>query len=144
MALATVTFGVVAVAAGHAARAHVTAPFALSMLRKGVGLPIGQALRSIVEPGAAAALMGATVVAARLYVLEDLSPFPRLAICVVLGVVVYASVLLTVARRYTAETMLELTPHLPAPARRAIEKFVPEIRRATNRPNTPPGPGSNG
>jgi PST family polysaccharide transporter len=143
-ALVTVSFGVVAVAAGQVARAHVTAPFALSMLQRGIGLPIGRTIRSVVEPGIAAALMAATVVAARLYALEDLSPLPRLAICVVLGAVVYASLLLTVARRYTAETMLELTPHLPAPARRVVERFVPEIRHAAHEPDAPPGPGENG
>jgi len=127
-ALATVSFGVVAVAAGETARAHITAPFALSVLQRGVGLPIAQSLRSIIEPGIAAGLMAATVVAARLYVLEDLSPLPRLAICVVLGAVVYACLLLTVARQYTAEIILELTPHLSAGARRVAEGIVSKIR----------------
>jgi O-antigen/teichoic acid export membrane protein len=137
VALATVNFGAVAVAAGQSARAHVTAPLALSMLRRGVGLPIGQSLRSIVEPAIAAALMGATVVVARLYVLEDLSPLPRLAICVVLGAVGYACLLLTVARRHTAEAMLELAPHLPAGIRRVMEGFVSKIRGATDGADVP-------
>lgn len=137
-ALATVSFGVVAVAAGQSARAHVTAPFALAMLRRGVGLPIHRSLRSIVEPGIAAALMGATVVATRLYILDDLSPFLRLIICVPLGVVVYACLLLTVARRYTADTMLELAPHLPAAARRMVERFVSRIRGAKAKSDVPP------
>jgi PST family polysaccharide transporter len=137
-ALATVSFGVLAVAAGQAARAHVTAPFALGMLQRGVGLPIAQSLRSIVEPGIAAALMCATVVALRLYVLDDLSPFPRLAVCVVLGAVVYACLLLTVARRYTAETMLELAPLLPPAGRRAVEGFVSKIRSKERGANVPP------
>jgi PST family polysaccharide transporter len=127
-ALATVSFGVVAVAAGQSVRAHVTAPFALGMLQKGVGLPIGKSLRSIVEPGIAAALMGATVVAARLYALEHLSPILRLSICVILGAVVYACLLLTVARRCTVETMLELTPHLPDAIRRPAERLIWRIQ----------------
>jgi O-antigen/teichoic acid export membrane protein len=140
-ALATVSFGVMAVAAGQAARAHVTTPFALSVLRRGVGLPIGQSLRSIVEPGVAAGLMAVTVVAARLYVLDDLSPFPRLAICVVLGAIVYACLLLTVARRYTAETMLELTPQLPTGARRVVEGFLAKILGTAGGSGPPSSPG---
>jgi PST family polysaccharide transporter len=127
-ALAMVSFGVVAVAAGQAARAHITAPVALGMLRKGIGLPIGRSIRGIIEPAIAAGLMGATVMAARLYVLDDLSPFSRLGISVVLGAVVYVCLLLTVARRYTAETMLELTPHLPGSIRRVAEKLVARLR----------------
>jgi hypothetical protein len=73
--------------------------------------------------------MAATVVAARLYVLDGLSPLSRLAICVILGAVVYVCLLITVARRYTAETMLELTPHLPPSIRRFAENFVSGLRR---------------
>lgn len=130
-ALATVGFGVVAVAAGQSVRAHVTAPIALSMLQKGVGLPIGQSLRSIVEPGVAATLMGAIVVIMRLYALDDLSPVLRLTICVILGAIVYACLLLTLARRYTAETVLELTPHLPDAVRRPAERLLSRVRGCT-------------
>jgi PST family polysaccharide transporter len=137
-ALATVSFGVLAVAAGQAARAHVTAPFALSMLRRGVGLSIGESLRSIVEPGIAAALMCATVMVARLYALDDLSPLPRLIVCIILGAVVYACLLLTIARSYTAETMLELAPLLPPAGRRMTERLIPKIRGG------PGGTGSSG
>jgi len=133
-AFATVGFGAVAVAAGQSARAHITAPFALSMLQRGVGLPIMRSLRAIVEPGVAAGLMAALVVAARWYVLQDLSPLSRMVISVFLGALVYTSLLLTVARGYTAEVMLELAPHLPGVARRAVEGLVLRIRRAAHGP----------
>jgi PST family polysaccharide transporter len=127
-AVVTVSFGIVAVAAGQAVRAHITAPFALSILRRGVGIPIRQSLRAIVEPAIAAGLMAATIVVARLYAFEDLSPFPRLLICVVLAAIVYACLLLAVAREYTIETLLELTPHLPKTSRRLVEGFISRIR----------------
>lgn len=137
-ALATVSFGVTAVAAGHTARAHITAPFALSMLRRGVGLQVGPLLRSIAEPALAAALMAVAVAAMRLYVLHDHAPLPRLAVCVVLGVLVYGVLLLTVARRYTAETMLELLPHLPAPTRGVASRIVARALGAAARHDDPP------
>jgi PST family polysaccharide transporter len=139
-ALATVSFGVVAVAAGQAARAHVTAPFALGMLRKGVGLPIGRSLRSIVEPAIAAGLMAAIVVAARLFVFENLSPFPRLMICVGIGAIAYFILLLTVARRYAAETVLELTPHLPPGVRHTVERLISKIPGSKGGADVPPSP----
>jgi len=127
VALATVNFGVVAVAAGRAARSYLTAPFMLNMLRKGIGLPVGQSLRSIWEPAVAAALMSAVVALVRLYVLNDLSPIVRLPICMTLGAAIYVVFLLTIARRYTAETMLELTPHLPPAIRSLAQRFIPKI-----------------
>jgi PST family polysaccharide transporter len=128
-ALATVSFGVVAVAAGQTARAHVSAPFALHMLRKGLGLTILRSLRSIMEPAAASALMAAVVVATRLSILEDVSPVVRLVICVILGAALYAGLLLAFARPYVVEIMLELLPTLPPAARRVAEKVIPRIRR---------------
>lgn len=139
-ALATVSFGVVAVAAGQTARAHVSAPVALHMLRKGVGLTILRSLRSIMEPAATSALMAAAVVAARLSVLEDLSPVIRLVISVILGAAVYAGLLLVFARPYLVEIMLELMPILPAAARRVAEKIILWIRRTENGPDAPPPP----
>lgn len=125
--LVAVPFGIVAVAIARAVRAHATAPYMLSALRKGVGLPIGQALRSVWEPWTAAAAMCAAVMLARLYVFDDIVPFARLLICVALGGVVYLVLLLTIARRYTAETMLELMPHLPAGARTIARRIVPML-----------------
>jgi O-antigen/teichoic acid export membrane protein len=123
-ALVTVSFGVVAVAVGQTARAHVTAPIALHMLRKGVGLPVFGALRSIVEPGVASLLMAAVVALVRLHVLEDLSPLARLAICVILGATVYAGLLLAIFRAYVVEVMLEIIPTLPPAVRRVAETAV--------------------
>jgi hypothetical protein len=96
------------------------------MLRKGIGLSVGQSLRSIAEPGIAAGLMAAVVVVARL-ALDDLPASVRLVSCVMLGAAVYAMLLLTVARRYTAQTMFELLPHLPGPARGLARRIVPRI-----------------
>jgi O-antigen/teichoic acid export membrane protein len=127
VALATVAFGVVAVAVGQTVRVHLTAPFALSMLSKGIGLPMGQALRSVAGPALAAGLMGVVVIAARLYAFEHVSPAPRLVLCVLVGGLVYAAFLLTLARRYTAETMLELMPLLPATARGVAQKILPRV-----------------
>jgi O-antigen/teichoic acid export membrane protein len=135
VAFLTVGFGVVVVAAGQSARAHITAPFALHILRRGVGLPIGRALRSIVEPTIAGAVMAAAVAAARLYLLQDMSTPVRLAICVAIGAAIYAGLLLTLARRYSVETMLELIPHLPAAARRVAEKVLSLIQRPESTPS---------
>jgi PST family polysaccharide transporter len=126
VALATVSFGIVAVAAGQVARAHLTLPFVLYMLRKGIGLSFGQPLRSIANPAIAAGLMAAVVVLARL-ALDDFPASIRLVLCVMIGAAVYVMLLLTIARRYTAETMFELLPHLPARARDLALRIVPRI-----------------
>jgi O-antigen/teichoic acid export membrane protein len=125
-ALATVSFGIVAVAAGQVARAHLTMPFVLHMLRKGIGLSFGQSLRSIADPAIAAGLMAAVVVLARL-ALDDFPASIRLVLCVMIGAAIYVLLLLTIARRYTAETMFELLPHLPARARGLARRIVPRI-----------------
>lgn len=126
VAFAVVSFGVVAVAVAQVVRAHLMAPIGLHMLTKGICLSFGQSLRSVAEPGIAAGLMATMVVLVRL-ALDDFPTTIRLTLCVMLGAAVYAVLLLTVARRYTAETMLELLPHLPAPARGLVQRLVPRI-----------------
>jgi len=130
-ALATVKFGVVAVAAGQTIRSFVTAPFALSILQKAIGLPMVQAMKSVAEPFIAAAAMAAAVLAARLYVFDSLSAPARLFLCVVLGSALYACLLLTVGRRQLGEVILELIPHLPPRARAAAEWVVSKIQPPT-------------
>jgi len=130
-ALATVKLGVVAVTAGQTARAYITVPFALNILQKVIGLPMVQTVRSIAEPGIAASVMAAVVFVARLYALDSLSPLVRLLLCVALGAVVYAGLLLIVGRRHLSEVMRELIPHLPAGARAAAEWVVQRIQTRT-------------
>jgi hypothetical protein len=70
--------------------------------------------------------MAAVVVLARL-ALDDFPASIRLVLCVMIGAAVYVLLLLTIARRYTAETMFELLPHLPARARGLARRIVPRI-----------------
>lgn len=126
-ALATVAFGVIVVAIGQAFRAYAAAPFVLSLLKRGIGLSVLHSLRSIWEPCVAAVLMGGLVAVVRIYALADLSPGLRLSLCVALGISGYAAILMTVVRRYTAETLLELMPHLPSGARDIAQRIVPKV-----------------
>jgi hypothetical protein len=115
------------VAIGQAFRAYAAAPFVLCLLKRGVGLSVLHSLRSVWEPCVAAVLMGGLVAVVRIYALADLSPGLRLSLCVALGISAYAAILMTVVRRYTAETMLELMPHLPSGARDIAQRIVPKV-----------------
>jgi len=126
-ALATVTFGVILVAMGQAFRSYAAVLFVLILLKRGIGISVLQSLRSVWEPCVAAALMAALVAVVRLYALDDLSPGLRLSLCIALGISAYVAILMTVVRRYTAETMLELMPHLPSAARKIAQRIVPKI-----------------
>jgi PST family polysaccharide transporter len=128
VAIATVAFGPLAVAAGTTARAHLTVPFALKMLQRGIGLPLGTLFRSILEPASAAALMAVAVVAIRFFVVEDFAPLARLALCIAAGAIIYGALLLTLARGHTIEALLELAPHLPPAMRRPAERIIAMLR----------------
>jgi len=133
-ALATVSFGPVAVAAGQSARAYITAPFALSIVRRGIGVSIMDSLRSIAAPASAAAAMMVAVTIMRVYVLED-TPVPlRLVMCVALGAIVYSGLLLLFGRGYTVGILLELAPHLPPVARRWANKLIAWLQNSASRP----------
>jgi hypothetical protein len=114
-------------------------PFALKMLQRGIGLPLGKLFRTILEPGSAAALMAVAVVAMRLYLVEDFAPLARLAVCIAAGAIIYGALLLTLARGHTTETMLELAPLLP-PAMRRLAERVLSMLRCTREPGKPIAP----
>src|SRR5205814_1388048 len=51
LGLSLVSFGVVAVAAGFAARGYIVNPFVLMQLKKGIGLSPKEALTGLIAPG---------------------------------------------------------------------------------------------
>jgi len=133
-AVVTVSFGPVAVAAGQSARAYITAPFALSILRRGIGVSIVQSLRSIMAPASAATVMMVVVIGVRLYALEDIPVSLRLVISVALGTIVYAGLLLIFGRGYTLGILLEVAPHLPPVAQRWANRLIAWLRNSVRQP----------
>lgn len=124
IALATVSFGSVAVAAGQTARAHVTTPVTLLMLSQGLGLPVKEAVRNLVAPCCAALAMAAVVTVLRLTLLSDVTPLMRLLGSALTGSVLYVSLLLALAPRYTADTLQELLPLLPSFLRTGLSQLI--------------------
>jgi PST family polysaccharide transporter len=124
VALATVTFGSVAVAAGQTARAHVTTPVTLLMLSRGIGLPVKEAVRNLVAPCGSALAMAAVVTALRLTLLSDFTAPIRLLGSVLIGSVLYIGLLLILAPRYTSDTLHELLPLLPSFLRTGLARLI--------------------
>lgn len=101
VALVSVRFGLVALAAAQVARAYLLIPLQLWLFTKATGMSGWSVLRNVVPPAAAALIM-----AAALHLLAPglrgwiAEPIPRLAVAVPLGVVIYFGVLLLFWRRF--------------------------------------------
>lgn len=126
-ALATVPFGLMAVAASQTLRAYVSAPVPLLFLRKAIGLRPMDAINGIAAPFCASLAMGGILIALRQFLLMDLPPVARLAIMLALGPCLYAGFMLTLGRKFLAKSMSELKSILPASLRARIPRFIWEI-----------------
>src|SRR3546814_2977479 len=89
VAVISVGYGAIAVAAGFTLRAHITTPFSLRFVSKGIGVTPGRAILNILPPYLCALLMAAAVTFMRIDLLKDQSIFIRLLICMIAGVVLY-------------------------------------------------------
>lgn len=117
-ALLTMGWGVVAVAAGHSARGHLTLPFSLTLLRKGIGVRGWTAIRNILPTYLAAALMALVLTLARFFLLSELGELGRVALMMSVGPLIYLAVLLLFAPGFVKQ------------ARDEIEFLVPPSLRA--------------
>jgi PST family polysaccharide transporter len=118
VSLVTVGFGVVQVAAGSTIRAHVTLPFALLLLKRGLHVEWRDAILGILPPFIASAIMALVVALVRHWFLMDWHIVPRLVAMVALGAVVYPLVLLVVGRRFLSENFGEFRAMLPSALRK--------------------------
>jgi O-antigen/teichoic acid export membrane protein len=119
LALITVPFGIVAVAAGITLRSHLISPVVLLMLSKGIGLPVKKTATALIAPAFAAGLMALCVIALRMFVLDHMGLLMRLLASAASGSVIYVVLLLAFTPRYTSETVLEFLPYLPS----KLQKF---------------------
>lgn len=110
LALCLVRFGVVAVAVGFAVQAYAVNPFILMLLKRGLGLSPRDALRGVIAPTGAAALMMVVLMLLKHEALMGLGPVTRLAIMMPAGVILYAFFLLIFGRRYLRQMRDELMP----------------------------------
>jgi O-antigen/teichoic acid export membrane protein len=125
VALCTVSFGPVAVAAGHTLRAHITTPLSLRFVEKGIGVSPWRAITNIAPPYFCGALMAIMITTLRLFVLDDVPAIARFVLCVGGGGMVYLAALLIFARKFTVANIRELQPLLPRAIGRRIERFMP-------------------
>jgi PST family polysaccharide transporter len=110
IALALVRYGVVAVAIGFTARAYLTIPFVLWMLKRGLGLSPADAIKGLLPPFAVAAVMALSLLAIKHFWLSDFGPAARLAMIIPLGAVLYGFGLMLFARRYVEDLRKEVRP----------------------------------
>src|SRR3546814_11224891 len=78
VAVISVGYGAIAVAAGFTLRAHITTPFSLRFVSKGIGVTPGRAILNILPPYLCALLMADAVTFMRIDLLKDQSIFIRL------------------------------------------------------------------
>src|SRR3546814_17852914 len=77
VAVISVGYGAIAVAAGFTLRAHITTPFSLRFVSKGIGVTPGRAILNILPPYLCALLMAAAVTFMSIDLLKDPSIFIR-------------------------------------------------------------------
>jgi hypothetical protein len=107
-AFAMLGHGLVGVASGLAIQAYVLAPFGFLLLGRFLGVSPRSLLRVLLPPLFSAAAMALSVLALRLFYLDELSPSVRLPIAVGLGVCVYALALMMSGRMLVIEMRKEL------------------------------------
>ena len=90
-------WGIVAVAIAFAARSYIFAPILVWMVWKLIRFSPRDGLRLIAAPLIASAVMLGVVFGVKLSLADSLPPRPLLAVCVVLGVVVYTGLILVIA-----------------------------------------------
>ena len=114
VAVAAIPFGLIAIASGKTIESHLTLPYGLSLLRKGIGLRIVTILGAVGPAYVASLVMGAVLVALSLFVLQPLPPFYRLAVMVPMGGLLYFVLLAIFARSYLLSNLEELRSILKA------------------------------
>lgn len=108
VAIAATPFGLIAIAAGKTIESHLTLPYGVRLLRKGVDLRALDIVRAVGPAYLAALVMGATLMLLWLLALQTMMPFYRLAIMVPLGALVYFAILAIFARSYLMSNLDEL------------------------------------
>lgn len=108
VALAAIPFGLFAIAAGKTIESHLTLPYGLSLLRKGISLRLRDMLNAVGPAYFAALAMAAALIGLSHFTLQSLEPLPRLAILVPLGAILYFAILGIFARPYLTSNIEEL------------------------------------
>jgi PST family polysaccharide transporter len=102
--LSTVQFGPTVVAASPLVGETVSVAVGLLILTRRVNVPVARMLRGLIPVFVAVAVMAIVLQAIRPDLLSAFGPVPALLFCVVLGVVVYAPLILLMARSSLSRT----------------------------------------
>ncbi|MGE3745658.1 MAG: lipopolysaccharide biosynthesis protein [Sphingomonadaceae bacterium] len=108
VAAAAIPFGLIAIAAGKTIESHLTLPYGLRLLRKGIDLRVMETVKAVGPAYLASLAMGAALMILSLFWLQDISSFYRLVIMVPLGAVLYFVLLGMFARSYLSSNIEEL------------------------------------
>lgn len=115
MTVVTIPFGVVKVAWGQSVRPHLTLPFSLWLLNRGIGLKPSELLRAILPAWLSALAMVGILYLMGRTVLSDMTPIERMSIMIAAGGPLYLLGLLLIGRDTLREGWKELGPLLKKP-----------------------------
>lgn len=116
-ALIAAPFGVIWIAVSQTLRPYATLPLNLRLLKSGIGTRQRAVIGAVLPAYACAVLMFAIVTALRIWLTPHVNIFARIALCSVLGVVVYFGAASVFARRHLRDSLGEISPLLPLRAR---------------------------
>jgi len=106
--------GPVGAAVGDTLRKYATLPESLRMLRRELQLMPRDLLRGLLPPFLCAVGMASVLFLLKLLVLNDLSPFTRLLLLVIVGAVTYPLLMLTFGRAFLREMLGSIDQAFPA------------------------------
>lgn len=112
VAICAIPFGLFAIASGKTIESHLTLPYGLSLLKRGLGVGPFAVLRSIAPAYLAALVMALSVIALGYFVLHTMNPVARMLIMIASGGAIYVAILALTARRFLADNLREFLPLL--------------------------------
>jgi O-antigen/teichoic acid export membrane protein len=108
VAVVAIPFGLIAIASGKTIESHLTLPYGIRLLSKGIALRFMDIVKAVGPAYLAALVMGAALMALWLLGLQTLQPFYRLIIMMPLGGLLYFALLGIFARPYLTSNLEEL------------------------------------
>lgn len=108
VAIVAIPFGMLAIASGKTIESHLTLPYGLSLLKRGLSLKPSTILASVAPAYLSSLAMAACVMALRYFYLGALTPSIRIPLAIGAGALLYALILALFARRYLLDNLKEL------------------------------------
>jgi len=108
VAIVAIPFGLFAIASGKTMESHLTLPYGLKLLRRGISLSLSDIFKAVGPSYIAALLMAAILMVLSHFALQSLQPVTRLFFMIPLGAILYLATLGIFARPYLLSNIEEL------------------------------------